>query len=83
MAQAKRTIENQTVTEKQAVEEVTLTLSREEAEVLYIVTGNISGPQETKGRKAVSSVYYALSRAGIRLNRTLNVKLSGNLRVQA
>lgn len=80
MADAKRNFTTKTVTEKKTVAEVTLTLSREEAELLKLVTGSVSGAPEFIGRKHSSAVYYALSRAGVGTNSDFTRRMSGSLR---
>jgi non-ribosomal peptide synthetase component E (peptide arylation enzyme) len=58
---AKAATEMKTVVE----ETVTLTLSKEEAEVVMTLAGSVTGSSETSPRKHADSVYYALSAEGL------------------
>ncbi|MFI2909442.1 hypothetical protein ACG2OD_14450 [Streptomyces sp. PDY-4] len=44
---------------------MTLTLSKEEAEVVMTLVGSVTGSTEKSPRKHADSVYYALSAEGI------------------
>ncbi|MGW6597894.1 hypothetical protein [Streptomyces sp. NPDC055036] len=65
MAEAKKTIVKKLVTSTQEVPAFTLTLSKEEAEALMVLTGSISGDGSLSPRKHTDAVYRALSRAGV------------------
>lgn len=66
---ARATIETQTVTKTEEVEErvYTLTLSEEEAKSLRALTGWVAGSLVSTYCKHTSSIYGALSKAGVRV----------------
>ncbi|MFF5371357.1 hypothetical protein [Streptomyces sp. NPDC013187] len=66
MAEAKRTIIEQEVTETKKVPAVTLTLTIEEAETLMAVGSRIAGDRYKSPRRHYESVVTALSKAGVR-----------------
>lgn len=81
MAEAKRTIVEKVVTEKKNVPTITLTLSKEEAEALYALVGNISGDGQGSPREHTDSVFYALSGAGVSIyGKPILKQMSGSLR---
>lgn len=65
MAEAKRTIVDQVVTETKKVPAVSLTLTVEEAEVLAVVGQFIGGDPDLSARKHYKSVSAALRTAGV------------------
>jgi hypothetical protein len=66
MAEAKRTIIEQEVTQTKRVPAVTLTLTIEEAETLVAVGARIAGDRYKSPRRHYESVVSALSKAGVR-----------------
>ncbi|MGW1673272.1 hypothetical protein [Streptomyces sp. NPDC002324] len=66
MAEAKRTIIEQEVTETKKVPAVTLTLTVEEAETLMAVGAKVGGDRYTSPRKHYEAVTKALRNAGVR-----------------
>ncbi|MGN7135821.1 hypothetical protein [Streptomyces pseudogriseolus] len=66
MAESKRTIIEQEVTETKRVPAVTLTLTIDEAETLMAVGAKIGGHREKSPRKHFDAIVSALGRAGVR-----------------
>ncbi|MGW0087832.1 hypothetical protein ACWDWS_02255 [Streptomyces sp. NPDC003328] len=65
-------------TRKVEVTGYTLELTKEEAELILTLTGNILGDRHASPRKHSDSVYYALKQAGVKL--AFQGHLSGSLR---
>lgn len=66
MADAKRTITEQQVTETKKVPAVTLTLTIEEAETLMAVGSRIGGDRYKSPRRHFEAVVQALAKSGVR-----------------
>ncbi|MEU6389982.1 hypothetical protein [Streptomyces sp. NPDC046939] len=80
MADAKNTTIEKQVTETKKVPGVTLTLSKDEAEALLVLVGNVSG-ESASPRKSTDAIYYALRNAGVdTLGKDVSRQLSGSIR---
>ncbi|MEU3278176.1 hypothetical protein [Streptomyces antibioticus] len=58
---------------------ITLTLTKEEAETLLLLTGNVNGDRYNSARKHSDSVYYALHAAGVK--NTFQRQFTGSVRL--
>ncbi|MFJ8930616.1 hypothetical protein ACIRLA_28935 [Streptomyces sp. NPDC102364] len=80
MADAKSTTVEKQVTETKKVPAITLTLSKDEAEALMVLVGNVSG-EGSSPRKHTDAIYYALKSARVDvLAKDISLQLDGRLR---